>query len=43
MTDRRIRLTESDEWKTSATSGSSTTATIGRFIPDANRFGRACA
>lgn len=43
MTERRILLTDSEESKTSATSGSSTTATTGPLIRDANLFGRPCA
>jgi hypothetical protein len=39
MTDRSCALTFADESKTAATSDSRTTATTGRFIRDANRFG----
>jgi hypothetical protein len=39
MIDRSRALTFVDESKTAATSGSSTTATTGCFIRDANRFG----
>jgi hypothetical protein len=40
ITDRSNPLTASDESKTAATSGSSTTATLSGFIRAANRFGR---
>jgi len=39
ITDRRRALTASDDLKTAATSGSSTTATVPSDIFDANRFG----
>jgi hypothetical protein len=41
MTDRRRAFTDSDDWKTVATSGSSRTATLRFFSVEANRFGRA--
>jgi hypothetical protein len=41
MTDRSNEFTASDVWKTDATSGSRTTATVLPLISAANRFGRA--
>ena len=41
MTDRSSEFTDSEDWNTDATSGSSTTATVLPFIKGANRFGRA--
>jgi hypothetical protein len=40
ITDRSNPLTASDEPKTAATSGSSTTALLSGFMRAANRFGR---
>jgi hypothetical protein len=42
MADRSCALTLADESNTAATSDSRTTATTGRFMRDANRFGLAC-
>jgi len=42
IAERNRALTFSRESNTAATSDSSTTATTGHFIRDANRFGFAC-
>jgi hypothetical protein len=41
MAERRNAFTDSEEWKTVATSGSSTTATVSSEKREAKRFGRA--
>ena len=41
MTDHNSEFTDSDVWKTDATSGSRITATVLPFIRAAKRFGRA--